>query len=210
MKARVDQYLLNGCMRCKYGGTPQCKVHLWTTELQLLRRILLQTELTEEIKWGVPVYTYQGKNVVTISALKGAATIGFFKGVLLKDPHHILSQQGNIQSARMIRFTQANDILQKESVLKAYIQEAIALEASGQKVILTKNPEPLPPELLEAFENDPAFRKAFFALTPGRQRGYIIHFSQPRQSQTRLGRIEKYKAQIMNGEGLHDGYRSQA
>jgi uncharacterized protein YdeI (YjbR/CyaY-like superfamily) len=203
---QVDKYLIDGCMRCKFGGTPQCKVKNWYEELQLLRQIVLETALSEEIKWGVPVYTYKGKNIVTVNALKESVNIGFFKGVLLTDMHKILQQQGNLQSDRIIKFTNVKEIVKVKDVLIEYVLEAIEIEESGKKVEFKKNPEPIPDELIEAFEQDPAFKKAFFALTAGRQRGYIIHFSQPKQSQTRIGRIEKYKEQILKGLGLNDKY----
>lgn len=206
LNPEVDKYLIDGCMRCKYGGTPQCKVNNWTEELETLRQIVLETGLKEELKWGAPVYTHNGKNIVSVNALKESANISFFKGVLLTDTHKILRQQGNLQSDRIIKFTNVNDIKQLEDVLKAYITEAVAIEESGKKVAFKKNPEPIPEELMQAFEDDPAFKKAFYALTPGRQRGYIIHFSKPKQTQTRLGRIEKYKQQIFQGVGLHDKY----
>lgn len=206
MKPSVDKYLIDGCMRCKYGGTPQCKVRNWVEELELLRQIVLETKLTEEIKWGVPVYTRNGKNVLTINALKDSANVGFFKGVLLADKHKILQQQGNLQSDRIIKFTNSADIVKVKDILKEYILEAIEVEESGKKVEFKKNPEPIPDELLEAFEQDHLFKKAFNNLTPGRQRGYIIHFSQPKQAQTRIGRIEKFKEQIFNGIGLNDKY----
>lgn len=206
LNPQVDKYLLDGCMRCKFGGTPQCKVHNWREELEMLRQIVLQTGLTEEIKWGAPVYTHKGKNIVSVGALKESANIGFFKGVLLTDKHKILQQQGNLQSDRIIKFTNVKDVEKIKDVLKEYVVEAIAIEESGKKVEFKKNPEPIPDELLEVFEQDPAFKKAFYALTAGRQRGYIIHFSQPKQSQTRIGRIEKYKEQIFNGIGLNDKY----
>lgn len=207
MNPKVDRYLMDGCMRCKYGATTQCKVHPWKEALMLLREIVLGTGLTEEVKWGVPVYTRNGKNIVTINALKTSANIGFFKGVLLTDPHHLLQQQGNLQSDRLIRFTQVEEIEKWREVIGAYVQEAIAIEESGKKVTFNQQPEPMPEELLQAFEEDPAFRKAFYALTPGRQRGYIIHFSQPKQSQTRVGRIQKCKQAIFEGTGLHDKYQ---
>lgn len=206
LNSQVDKYLLDGCMRCKYGGTPQCKVNNWREELEMLRQIVLETGLTEEIKWGAPVYTHKGKNIVSVGALKESANIGFFKGVLLTDKHKILQQQGNLQSDRIVKFTNVKDIEKVKDVLKEYVLEAIEIEESGKKVEFKKNPEPIPNELLEAFEQDPAFKKAFYALTAGRQRGYIIHFSQPKQSQTRIGRIEKYKEQIFNGIGLNDKY----
>lgn len=193
-------------MRCKYGGTPQCKVLNWVDELEQLRQIVLDTGLTEEIKWGVPVYTQNGKNIVTVNALKESANIGFFKGVILTDKHKILQQQGNLQSDRIVKFTNVKDIENVKDVLRAYVLEAIEIEESGKKVEFKKNPEPIPDELLEAFEQDLEFKQAFYKLTTGRQRGYIIHFSQPKQSQKRIGRIEKYKEQIFNGIGLNDRY----
>lgn len=206
LNPQVDKYLIDGCMRCKYGGTPQCKVNNWREELELLRQIVLETGLKEELKWGAPVYTHHGKNIVSVGALKDSANIGFFKGVLLADKHKILQQQGNLQSDRIIKFTNVNDIKKIKDVLKSYVLEAMAIEESGKKVEYKKNPEPIPEELVKAFEEAPAFKKAFYALTPGRQRGYIIHFSQPKQSKTRIERIEKYKQQIFNGIGLNDKY----
>jgi uncharacterized protein YdeI (YjbR/CyaY-like superfamily) len=204
MNPAVDKYLIDGCMRCKYGATPQCKVLNWVEELVLLRRIVLETGLTEELKWGVPVYTHKGKNVVLINALKGSANIGFFKGVLLADTHKILQQQGNLQSDRLVKFTNTEAIIGLAEVLKAYIFEAIRIEEAGLKVDFKKNPEPIPDELTQVFDADPAFKQAFYAMTPGRQRGYIIYFSQPKQSQTRFGRIEKFKEKIFKGIGLND------
>ncbi len=204
MNPAVDKYLIDGCMRCKYGATPQCKVLNWVEDLVLLRRIVLETGLTEELKWGVPVYTHKGKNVVLINALKGSANIGFFKGVLLADTHKILQQQGNLQSDRLVKFINTEAIIGLAEVLKAYIFEAIRIEEAGLKVDFKKNPEPIPDELTQVFDADPAFKQAFYAMTPGRQRGYIIYFSQPKQSQTRFGRIEKCKDKIFKGIGLND------
>lgn len=204
----MDEYLINGCMRCKYGGTPQCKVRDWEDELVLLRDIVLESGLTEEIKWGVPVYTLNGKNVVTINALKASANIGFFKGALLTDPRQMLQQQGSIQSSRIIKFTSSHDIEAVRNTLQDYIKEAIDIEKSGRKVEVDRSPEPVPEELSQAFAADSSLEKAFLRLTPGRQRGYILHFSQPKQAKTRIARIEKHKDDIMKGVGLHDGYRS--
>jgi uncharacterized protein YdeI (YjbR/CyaY-like superfamily) len=200
----VDQYFIEGCMRCPLGGTPQCKVRPWQEVLETLRQIVLECGLAEELKWGVPVYTHSGKNIVNVTALKAHACLGFFKGVLLADPHKILVQQGNMQSDRMAKFTTVEAVTALEAVLKIYIAEAIAIEERGEKVIFQKNPEPLPAELLEAFNQDPVLESAFYALTPGRQRGYIIYFSQPKQAETRKSRIDKYKQQILNGVGFHD------
>lgn len=203
----VDKYLVDGCMRCKYGATPQCKVIPWREHIEMLRQIVLECGLVEEIKWGVPVYTYEGKNILNISALKNSANLGFFKGTLLKDTQKILEQQGNIHSARIIRFTQSSQIEKLEETLRAYINEAITLEKEGKKVPKATHPEPLPEELLAEFAADADFQSAFESLTPGRQRGYIIHFSQPKQSSTREARIIKCKDQILAGIGLHDQYK---
>jgi uncharacterized protein YdeI (YjbR/CyaY-like superfamily) len=209
MNINIDKYLVNGCMRCKYGGTPKCKVLNWVEELVALRAVVMETGLKEEIKWGVPVYTHHGKNIITINALKESANIGFFKGALLTDKHKILQQQGNIQSARIIKFSNVNDIIKIKETLKLYVLEAIAIEESGKKVLLKKNPEPIPEELLDAFEQEPSFKKAFYKLTPGRQRAYIIYFSQAKQIQTRIKRIENYKTQIFEGKGMNDHYTSK-
>ena len=199
--------IVNGCMRCKYGATPQCKVNNWREELETLRQIILETGLKEEVKWGVPVYTNKGKNIVSVSALKESATIGFFKGALLSDNQNVLVQQETIQAARVIRFTSLSSIQTLEKTLKAYILEAITIEESGKKVLYSKEKEAFPEELVQAFENDRGFKKAFYALTPGRQRGYTIYFSQPKQSVTRSNRIEKCKQQIFEGIGLNDRYK---
>lgn len=206
MTKNIEDYLSQGCMRCKFGGTPQCKVMSWIEEIKLLRQIVLETGLKEEMKWGVPVYTLNGKNVVSVNALKNSANISFFKGVLLKDENIILQQQGNLQSDRLIKFTSVNGIKKIENVLKSYIAEAIDIEKSGQTFQYSKNPESIPEELMVSFDKDQNFKEAFYKLTPGRQRGYIIYFSQPKQSKTRLERIEKYKEQILKGVGLYDKY----
>lgn len=204
MNPQVDQYLIDGCMRCKYGATAKCKVNTWRTELKLLRQIALESGLQEEIKWSVPVYTHKGKNIISVNALKDSANITFFKGALLSDPAKILQQQGNIQSGRIAKFTHYEQIEKLIDLLIDYIKEAIMIEESGKKVILVKNQEAPPLELLQAFEEDPLLKLAFNALSPGRQRGYILHFSQAKQAATRIARIEKYREQIKNGIGLND------
>lgn len=210
MNPKVDNYLEQGCLRCELGGTPDCKVHTWTAELQKLRAIVLNCGLTEELKWGVPCYTFNDSNVLTVSALKNYSVISFFKGVLLKDAKDILEMPGpNSQSARYIKFVDAKRIPEMEAVIKAYIYEAIEVEKAGLKVNFKKNPEPIPAELEQKFEEDPVLKSAFESLTPGRQRGYILYFSQPKQSKTRESRIKKCTGKILNGEGLHDKYNSR-
>ncbi|MBK8053583.1 MAG: DUF1801 domain-containing protein [Saprospiraceae bacterium] len=207
---KVDLFIADGCGRCEYYATDRCKVRNWQTELQHVRQIMLESDLEEEIKWGVPVYTHEGKNIVIISALKDCVTFGFFKGVLLKDTHKILEKQGeSVQSARIIRFTFVDRILEMASVIKDYITEAVAIEVSGTKVEFKKDLEPIPAELEDRFEELPALKDAFYSLTPGKRRGYVIYISQPKGSEARFSRIEKCIEKIMNGEGLHDKYKSQ-
>jgi uncharacterized protein YdeI (YjbR/CyaY-like superfamily) len=207
MNPQVDKYLVDGCMRCKFGGTPNCKVNNWAKELEELRKIVIKSALVEELKWGMPCYTLNNKNILMISAFKEYACISFFKGVLLKDKEKMLAAHGeSSQSARMIKYTNSIQIKQQSSIIKAYIEEAIEIENSGGKVEFKKNPEPIPEELTVEFNKDLKFKKAFHELTPGRQRGYIIYFSQPKSTQSKLNRIEKCRENILNGIGLNDRY----
>ncbi len=201
----ADVFFTSGCGRCSLWDTPQCKVHNWTSELALLRQIVLDCGLQEELKWGVPCYTYRKKNVILISALKESAVISFLQGALLKDPKGILQKPGeNSQIARVIKFKTVREIEKIKATLKTYIFEAVEVEKAGLKLVTPKNPEPIPEELRLKMENFPALKTAFFKLTPGRQRGYIIYFSAPKQSKTRESRIEKCIPKIMEGKGFHD------
>ncbi len=206
MTTNVDQYLAEGCGRCSLGGTPDCKVHQWSQELQKLRSIALECGLTEESKWGVPCYTYHGANVAMISAFKDYCSLSFFKGALLKDKYQILEKPGpNSQAARLFKFTNLEQILQAEDSIRLYLFEAIEVEKKGLKVDMqAKDQLDYPDELQAKFKDMPELKTAFEALTPGRQRGYIIHFSQPKQSKTRLARIEKLIPKIMDGKGFFD------
>jgi uncharacterized protein YdeI (YjbR/CyaY-like superfamily) len=207
MNPKVDKYLIDGCMRCKLGATPKCKVKNWQVELETLRYIVLKTGVIEEVKWGVPCYTYNNKNIVMISAFKEYTCLSFFKGALLKDKEKILVKQGeHSQAVRIIKYTNAAQIIEQSDFINTYISELIDLEKSGQKLEFKKTPEPVPYELTVVFTNDPELKMAFYNLTPGRQRGYIIYFSQPKQSQSKFNRIEKCRQKILNGEGLHDKY----
>jgi uncharacterized protein YdeI (YjbR/CyaY-like superfamily) len=203
---KVDLYLQEGCMRCELGGTPDCKVHTWATELKELRRILLETELTEEVKWSVPCFTYNGKNILLMSALKDASTISFFKGALLKDPAEILTKPGkNTQAARYIKFTNIEEIIKAESIIKDYVASAIEVEKAGLKIEFKETSEfDIPAEFQTKLEEDPALKLAFESLTPGRQRGYLLYFSGAKQSKTRTARVEKNISKIMEGKGFHD------
>jgi uncharacterized protein YdeI (YjbR/CyaY-like superfamily) len=211
MTKDIEIYFEEGCGRCPLGGTPDCKVHQWATELDALRNIILDCGLTEQSKWGVPCYSFQRKNILILSAFKEYCSISFFKGSLLADDKNLLVKPGkNSQAARLFKFTSIDQIQAIEEDIKAYIFEAIEVEKAGLKVIYNKNPEPIPEELEQKFEADLVFKNAFEALTPGRQRGYIIYFSAPKQSKTRVSRIEKCIGKILNGEGLNDKYTKRS
>ena len=178
----------------------------WKKEYEKLRMIILDCGLIEELKWGCPCYTFEKSNIVLIHGFKEYCALLFFKGALLNDPNGILIQQTkNVQSARQVRFTNAKEIVKMEKILKAYIYEAIEVERAGLKVKLKKTSEyKIPEEFQKQLDKKPALKKAFDALTPGRQRAYIFYFSQPKQSKTREARVEKYMKQILNGKGLDD------
>ena len=178
----------------------------WQKEYEKLRTICLDCGLTEELKWGCPCYTFENSNIVLIHGFKEYCALLFFKGALLNDPEGILIQQTeNVQSARQIRFTNAKEIVKQAKILKAYVYEAIEVERAGLKVKLKKTSDfKMPEELENRLAKNAALKKAFGALTPGRQRAYIFYFSQPKQSKTREARIEKYIPQILSGKGLND------
>ncbi|MDC6363318.1 MULTISPECIES: YdeI/OmpD-associated family protein [Flavobacteriaceae] len=178
----------------------------WQSAYKQLRKIILDCGLIEELKWGVPCYTHNGKNVVLIHGFKDYCALLFHKGVLLKDTEGILVQQTeNVQSARQIRFTGEAQIQEMESTLKTYLYEAVEVEKAGLQVNLKKTSEfDMPEELQTKLDTDTEFRTAFEALTPGRQRGYMLYFSQPKQSKTRISRIEKSFPKILNGKGYNE------
>src|SRR5258706_6306630 len=182
------------------------KAKKWQEEIKKLRMLILECDLIEELKWGCPCYTYRKSNIVLIHVFKEYCAVLFFKGVLLKDEEGILIQQTkNIQSARKIRFISVQEILEMKPVLKAYIYEAIEAEKAGLKVKFKKTAEYKVPEEFQIKSDEiPALKTAFNALTPGRQRGYILYFSAPKQSKTRESRVEKCRRQILNGKGLND------
>ena len=188
------------------------KAKNWQPALEQLRKIVLDCGLTEELKWGVPCYTFSStvikkeSNIVLMHVFKEYCALLFFKGSLLNDPNRILIQQTkNVQAARQIRFTNAREIVKMQAVLKSYIYEAIEVEKAGLKVQLKKTTEfSMPEEFQKKLNKTPGLKKAFAALTPGRQRGYLLHFSAPKQSKTRESRIEKCIPQILNEKGLND------
>lgn len=178
----------------------------WQKEYEKLRTIILDCGLMEELKWGCPCYTFENTNVVLIHGFKDYCALLFFKGALLNDPDDILIQQTkNVQSARQIRFTNLREIVTTEKTLKAYVYEALEVERVGLKVKLKKTSDfKVPEEFQKKLNKSVALKKAFDALTPGRQRAYIFHFSQPKLSRTREARVEKYTKQILAGKGLND------
>jgi uncharacterized protein YdeI (YjbR/CyaY-like superfamily) len=182
------------------------KAGQWEQETSELRRIALSCGLTEELKWGTPCYTLQKKNIVLIHVFKEYCAFLFFKGALLKNEDQLLvAQSENTQATRQIRFTHLDEILAKEPAIIAHIQEAIEIEKAGKKVELKSTEEfAVPVEFQELLSSDPDIQKAFRALTPGRQRGYLLHFAAPKQAVTRISRIEKCLRQIMEGKGLND------
>ncbi|MCJ7468415.1 MAG: YdeI family protein [Maribacter sp.] len=192
MEIKVDRYLR--------------KAKKWQEELKTLRQIVLDCGLEEEYKWMHPCYTHRGANIVLIHEFKDYCALLFFKGVLMKDPEGILIQQTeNVQDRRQVRFTNVQEIIALEATLKAYILEAIAIEKAGLKVTYKNTTDfEVPEELRTKFAEDPHFKRAFEALTPGRQKAYLLHFGQAKQAKTREARIEKYRPKILDGKGLLD------
>ena len=182
------------------------KASQWQKEYENLRMIILDCGLGEELKWGQPCYTFEGRNIILIHGFKEYCAVLFFKGALLNDPDNILIQQTqNVQSARQVRFTHVGQIVKMARILKGYIYEAIEVEKAGLKVKLKTTADfKMPVELKNKLIEKSALNEAFNALTPGRQRAYIFYFSQPKQSKTREARVEKYIPQILNGKGLND------
>ena len=192
MNPKVDTFLLN--------------VKKWREELTVLRSIVMDSGLGEELKWGAPCYVHEQANVIIIQGFKDYFALLFFKGALMKDPQDLLHKPGeNTQSGRQIRLTSMDEILGQEEVLRAYIQHAIEVEKAGEKVDVKKTEEyAVPLELEESFAENSELQHAFYGLTPGRQRAYLLHFAEAKQSATRKARIEKYTPRILNGKGILD------
>jgi uncharacterized protein YdeI (YjbR/CyaY-like superfamily) len=206
MNPQVNTILAEGCGRCKLVGTPQCRIIIRNLEMKALREIALETGLEEEVKWGFPAYTFKKKNIFMLGSFKEYSSIMFFKGALLSDFENILVQPTeNSNSGRQLRFTNTKEILKAKKSILAYIFEATELEKAGAKVEAKKTSEyPMPEELKNKFNELPELKAAFDKLTPGRQRGYLLHFSQAKQSATRLSRIEKCMEAIFNGKGMNE------
>jgi uncharacterized protein YdeI (YjbR/CyaY-like superfamily) len=177
----------------------------WAAEIAEMKRVLAALPLTEERKWGKPTYTLDGKNVVILQDFKEYFALGFFQGALMKDPKKLLVQLGQVQAGRVMKFTSAAEIAAKAKTITAYVREAIAVEQAGLRVAPKKTEDyPVPPELIARFKKDPSFKRAFEALTPGRQRGYLYHFASAKQPATREARINKAAPAIFAGRGFQD------
>ena len=202
----VDLFLVDGCGRCADYKTPACKVHKWPEELNYLREIILNTELTEEIKWGFPCYTLNGKNVLMITAFRDNCGISFFNGSFISDPQNLLKKPGeNSQNGRVLRITKLSDITENSEHIEKLILDAIQIQKNGT---IPKKVVPLvveiPSVLADIFKEDPYFRDAFMQLTPGRRRAYVLFFNQPKNESTKISRIEKNRDRILQGLGMHD------
>jgi uncharacterized protein YdeI (YjbR/CyaY-like superfamily) len=175
----------------------------WKAEITEMRRVLAGFEMKEECKWGKPTYTVDGKNIVIMQGFKDHFGLGFFQGALLKDPKKVLVRLGQVQAGRVMKFTSVKDVVAKAATIRAYVREAIAVEKAGLRVERKKTSDlGVPEELRERFRRDPRFKRAFEALTPGRQRSYLYHFAAAKQSATRVARIEKAMPAILEGRGF--------
>jgi uncharacterized protein YdeI (YjbR/CyaY-like superfamily) len=204
-RTSVDAYLQDGCGRCDRYQTPTCKVHRWTPALVALRGLLRSTALTEEMKWGSPCYTLEGKNVVMLASFNDSCALSFFKGAALVDEEGALETAGpNSHVARVLRFRSVEDALARLSQAGRFVEQAIALERDGVKVAHATAPQPIPEELARRLAEDPSLRAAFEALTPGRRRSHILHVSGAAQAATRVRRVERCVSDILAGRGFNE------
>lgn len=207
MTRNVEEFFSGGCGRCALGGTPECKIHRWSAILQKLRTMALQVGLTEECKWGVPCYTYARRNVVMLFLFKESCGLSFFRGEALQDPHGILEAAGpHSRTGRLFRVTEPHQITQHENELRRCLAEALALEQEGRQTSRAPAEFNLPevPGWREYLQGRPQLAEAFEALTPGRKRGYLLHFASARQEATRIKRIEKWTPNILASKGIHE------
>jgi uncharacterized protein YdeI (YjbR/CyaY-like superfamily) len=205
MVTSVDAYMADGCGRCDYFATPQCKVREWQELLETLREVVLQSGLEEVVKWGSPCYMYENHNICMIGALRTHCSLSFFKGVLLTDVTEKLEFAGeHSRIAKFIRFNCVEEVTEYRPLIHEFIRQAVDIERQGLKPQLSAASPPMPEELLQMMNEDYLLRDAFYSLTPGRQRGYILFFSQAKQSATRRSRIESSRVKILQGKGLQD------
>lgn len=201
----VESYLQDGCGRCDHFQTPACKVHLWADALLALRALLRDTELAEEMKWGSPTYTLDGKNVVMLVSRKDHCALSFFKGAALDDPDGLLVQPGpNSRFARLLTFTSGEDVDRQRESMAGFLKQAIELQRAGVKVETADAPEPMPDELAQRLSTDPALQRAFEALTPGRKRSHILYVGGAKKSATREKRAERCAPRIAAGKGFNE------
>jgi len=205
MQTTVDGYLADGCGRCAHFATPQCKARRWRPVLERLRAVVLGCGVEETVKWGAPCYTAGGKNIAMVSALSDRCVVSFFKGSLLPDPAGVLEAAGpNSRVARQLSYASAGAVEAGAAVLAAFVRQAVALEAAGARVAPAPATEPVPAEFDAACAEHPGLAAAFAALTPGRRRGYLLHFGGAKQSATRTRRIAACVPAILAGKGLQD------
>lgn len=202
----VEAFMATGCGRCDKAGTPDCKVHTWHDVVLKLRLLLQNFELEESAKWGSPCYSLSNKNLIMIAVFNNYCAISFFDGSLLTDPDGVLEKQGeNVRHGRLVKFKSLAEFNQRQQAVSELIKQAISNAKAGKQVIY--DPNELPDycaELIETFELDPEYHEAFEALTPGRQRGYLLHFNQAKQSKTRDNRIAKARDKVLLGKGMQD------
>lgn len=206
MTTEADVYFKDGCGRCDKGATDDCKARTWAKVLAALRKIILTTELEEDCKWGQPIYTLNGKNLLLLSAFNAHVRIAFFNGALLKDPENVLQLPGpNSHVSRDMRFETVKEVTSQKQFILDYIAEAIANEKAGKRVPKKSVDDyDMPEELIQALDEDPAFAEAFDALTPGRKKSYIIHIGGAKQAKTRASRVEKCMPKVYAGLGFNE------
>ena len=205
MITEIEDFFTLGCGRCDRFGTPECSTRRWIVGLNGLRRICLDMGLSEHVKWGHPCYMHAGRNIVLIGALRGDFRLGFFNSALMKDPDGVMEKQGpNTQNPDSIQFTDVGQVAEREAILRAYIAEAMGYAEAGILPVKVPQEIELPDELVEAMDADPELAEAFHALTPGRQRSYVIVLGQAKASATKVARIEKLRPKILAGKGASE------
>ena len=201
----IEDFFIKGCGRCERFATPDCSTRQWIDGLTELRRICLESGLAETVKWGNPCYMHAGRNLVMFGALRNDFRFSFFNAALMKDPDGVLEKQGpNSQYAEVIRFTDNNQVLELEPILKAYIEEAKGYAEAGIKPPKVEREVELPDELVDAMDADPELAEAFHNLTPGRQKSYIFNINSAKKSETRVSRIIKFRPKILAGKGANE------
>lgn len=202
MITNIEEYFTKGCGRCERFATSDCSTRQWSDGIAKLREICLGMDLVETVKWGHPCYMHGDRNIVIIGALRNDFRLSFFNAALMKDPDRVLEKQGpNTQHPDMIRFTHSDQVTRMKPIIESYLIESMGFADAGLKPPKQKSDLQLPDELLEALESDPELAEAFYGLTPGRQKSYVINLNSAKQSATRISRITKFRAKIFAGKG---------